>query len=364
MGTSTGQNVETTQQARSNRVCYLDVLNVIACFAVIMLHCSNDVFDNVGDVLWVRCAITQSAFIFAVPIFFMISGANLLNYRKRYDTRTFLVKRAARILPTFVGCSILLYIAYHLKPLLLGDAPLPMSFDDFAIAFMMNDIESTYWFFYTIIGLYLLTPLISRIADDASLLRYGIGICFVTSSLFPLIQRFIDCPNALDMFTYPFFTIWLMYYLLGYYLAHHFDGKLPLGALVAILAGCIIACAAITIYVNMTATIPRSAPYDSFFSNVWCPLEFAAICSLFLIFKQLDSRLASKKLSSIARKLSGLSLGIYAIHMLPLCLANASVVLLGESIFLKAVGVFTVSALVTWTWKKALATMGRAAKRN
>ena len=61
MGTSTGQSVETTQQERSNRVCYLDVLNVIACFAVIMLHCSNDVFDNVGDVLWVRCAITQSA---------------------------------------------------------------------------------------------------------------------------------------------------------------------------------------------------------------------------------------------------------------------------------------------------------------
>lgn len=31
----------------------------------------------------------QAMFIFAVPIFFMVSGMNLLDYRKKYSTKVF-----------------------------------------------------------------------------------------------------------------------------------------------------------------------------------------------------------------------------------------------------------------------------------
>ena len=58
-----------------------------------MLHCSTVVFAPARNATWVRAVGYQSVFIFAVPIFFMVSGANLLGYRKRYSTRTFLKRR-------------------------------------------------------------------------------------------------------------------------------------------------------------------------------------------------------------------------------------------------------------------------------
>lgn len=356
------QRVDEGGSAQAKRTCFLDVLNVIACFAVVMLHCSNPVFDNVGDGFWSRCVVVQSAFIFAVPVFFMISGANLLGYRKRYDTKTFLKKRLVRILPTFIGCSVLFYVLDHLKPLLLGQGLQSMSVGDFALAFMTNGINDIFWFFYTIIGIYLITPLLSRIADDASLLRYGIVICFVTSSAFPLIERFLPYPGVLSSFTYPFFSIWLMYYLLGYYLVHHFDRQLPIGALAAAFVICIALCAVVTIQVNSTSTVPVAEPYDSFFSNVWCPLESIAISALFLIGKQFDHRIATTRIASIARTLSGLSLGIYGIHMIPLRLANAYVGALSESLTIKPILVFALTALVVWLWKTILSAVKHAAR--
>lgn len=73
---------------------YLDILNIVATFAVIWLHTSEYAFHFMpNDPNWYLGVFIQVIFIWAVPIFFMISGANLLNYRERYDTNTFLKKR-------------------------------------------------------------------------------------------------------------------------------------------------------------------------------------------------------------------------------------------------------------------------------
>ena len=48
---------------------YIDMLNIIACFAVVCLHCSGAVFNFSVSKLWF-CSITiQSIFHWAVPIF-------------------------------------------------------------------------------------------------------------------------------------------------------------------------------------------------------------------------------------------------------------------------------------------------------
>lgn len=41
---------------------------------------------------WNTSLIVECLFYFAVPVFVMLSGANLMNYRKKYDTKTFLLK--------------------------------------------------------------------------------------------------------------------------------------------------------------------------------------------------------------------------------------------------------------------------------
>lgn len=71
------------------RLYYIDILNILSCFAVVVLHCSGGVFYYQKTRLWFIYMFLQTVAHFAVPVFFMITGANLLDYRKKYDTKTF-----------------------------------------------------------------------------------------------------------------------------------------------------------------------------------------------------------------------------------------------------------------------------------
>ena len=83
------------------RLYYIDILNILSCFAVVVLHCSGGVFYYQKTRLWFIYMFLQTVAHFAVPVFFLITGANLLDYRKKYDTKTFFKKRAARTLAPF-----------------------------------------------------------------------------------------------------------------------------------------------------------------------------------------------------------------------------------------------------------------------
>lgn len=64
------------------RLYYIDILNILSCFAVVVLHCSGGVFYYQKTRLWFIYMFLQTVAHFAVPVFFMITGANLLDYRK------------------------------------------------------------------------------------------------------------------------------------------------------------------------------------------------------------------------------------------------------------------------------------------
>ena len=66
---------------------------------------------NTGDAEWLIDVVYQSLCIFAVPVFFMISGANLLGYRKKYDTKTFFVKRFKKVVFTLCVASAIVYVS-------------------------------------------------------------------------------------------------------------------------------------------------------------------------------------------------------------------------------------------------------------
>ena len=68
------------------RILYFDVLNILACICVIWLHCNSVLYSyDPGAGLWRLSLFVQVICHFAVPAFFMISGANLMNYREKYS---------------------------------------------------------------------------------------------------------------------------------------------------------------------------------------------------------------------------------------------------------------------------------------
>ena len=84
------------------------LMNVISMLAVVYLHANDCFWTFSTDRYWKSANIIEAGLYFAVPCFFMITGANLLDYRQRYDTKTFLIKRAKKtVLPyifwSFIG---------------------------------------------------------------------------------------------------------------------------------------------------------------------------------------------------------------------------------------------------------------------
>ena len=162
------------------RWVFVNVLNVVACLAVILLHVSLNAFSPEPSRTWVEAVAFQAVGIFAVPVYFMISGMNLLGYQRRYSTRTFFRKRLWRVGKALVLASLVCYLLFGLFPSAFGTQAVADSFGpvDFVKRFLADDINSFYWFLYSIIYLYMITPLLSLAADDKRLMQYLIVVDF------------------------------------------------------------------------------------------------------------------------------------------------------------------------------------------
>ena len=82
-----------------------DVINISACIAVVILHVNGAVWGGPYGRFWVTSLILECVFYWAVPVFFMISGATLMDYRQRYDTKTFFKRRFSKTLIPFLFWS-------------------------------------------------------------------------------------------------------------------------------------------------------------------------------------------------------------------------------------------------------------------
>ena len=91
----------------NNREYFIDTLTILSCIAVVFLHTNGIFWTHPSGRLWLTSNVIESFFYFAVPVFFMISGATLLEYRQRYSTLTFLKKRFLRAFVPFICWSFL-----------------------------------------------------------------------------------------------------------------------------------------------------------------------------------------------------------------------------------------------------------------
>ena len=77
----------------SNRIEYISLASVVSAIAVIYLHANGCFWNFSTSEYWFTANIIESVFYFAVPIFFMISGAMLIGFSDKYDLKTYFSKR-------------------------------------------------------------------------------------------------------------------------------------------------------------------------------------------------------------------------------------------------------------------------------
>lgn len=348
----------------SQRLFFVSALNVVASFAVVLLHCSLQVFSPSPTKSWLLAEITQACAIFAVPIFFMISGMNLLNYRKRYTTLVFFKKRFLRVGITLLSASLLVYMLYILFPQWFYQGYSyadNAGLFDFIKRFATNNICDVYWFLYAIIYLYLLTPLLSLIANHKRCMQYLLGVTFCISVLVPLMQWFgLPSQYVTTLFNWPFFaSINMFYFILGFYIKNY---GIPLGIFAKLFVTakmCFFIFVVITLLTIMMGLWSNNYwggvtdVYDSYWVGITSPLCVLQAVALFALLMNLEQFLQRRSTGflKVMNSLSASALYVYLFHMLFINIQLTGIagdiyLLLGKIPIIKAVIVYILTVCI------------------
>ena len=146
---------------KNKRVVYYDLLSILASFFVVAMHCNWIVHRFDGSIAWKQSLFVDVLGYWAVPVFFMISGATLLEYQKKYNTRIFLKKRFEKTVLPFIIWSIIacIYMIYN------GGIDIA-SFNviKFFDMLLTTKFMGIYWFFIPLFMSYLSIPVLSYLA--------------------------------------------------------------------------------------------------------------------------------------------------------------------------------------------------------
>ncbi len=189
---------------------WVDGIRVIGAFLVVLAHIGK--WGEGPE--WVHpLAYTFSRI--GVPLFFMLSGFLLLP--KEENLVIFLRKRAWKVFLPLVAWS-LIYDVYVNQALSKSGVTLE-AVVRLLIRLLRGPRAEHLWFFYTLIGLYLFTPILRLFVARArqSDLLYYIGLWFFTVPLLSILTAFTPLRFGFEI---PMATGYIGYYLLGFYLGN------------------------------------------------------------------------------------------------------------------------------------------------
>ena len=302
-----------TGTLKNKRIIYLDILNIIAILAVIAMHCNGLMHGNSNTRAWNTSLVIECICYFAVPLFFMISGANLIKYRERYDTKEFYKKRCKKVLIPFVVWAIIMFIwkIFIIKTINIQSVNSPIKLIN---AFFSNKEEPTYYFMFEILAIYLIMPLLSLLAKEEykKTLWLTVGLYFVFNAILPNIAPLMKI-KLYDSFKVPL-NGYIIYVLLGYLLAEtSIENKkktfIYLGAIVGL-------------FYRYVSTFILSKEAGQVIKTTWGYGSWHCILltiSIFIFVKDLkiNNKIGdNEKFQRIISKIAGCSFGIYLIHMI------------------------------------------------
>lgn len=301
-------------QKLKSRVLYFDVLNIVACVAVVFLHHNGLVHKYTPDtvVAWRQALAVEVVAFFAVPIFLMLTGATLMEYRKKYSTRDFFRKRLSRVLVPFAIWSVLTFIYAIWQGRYVVDQ---LTFTSVWNIFMSSDMMSIYWFFPVIIAIYLAMPILSLLAQYAGRqwLWYVAILGLLTYSVFPPLAKLL----GLDFNTSYQLPLtgggFIIFPILGYLLAT--EEKLKNKWFVWVCIGAVFALV-LRYLVTYYLTRQEGATNYILSSYVYFTGVLPAV-ALFMIMKRIPwNDFIKGTYVKVLSTVSACSLGVYLIHIM------------------------------------------------
>lgn len=196
-------------QQNSQHIVYLDILRVLATFAVVFIHITADgLMQPMLQYNWYVAVVGDSLVRWAVPVFVMISGALFLNPEKEISYKSILTKKVPRLLIAYISWWLIYALAIILVWHFIKKEPIQTDW-------IMPHYHL--WFLPMLMVVYLLIPVLRKIAANDKLLRIVLSIW-----LFYLVVNFVFYDEINEIM--PLYVINILigysgYFLLGYYIS-------------------------------------------------------------------------------------------------------------------------------------------------
>lgn len=147
----------------------------------------------------------------------MITGATLIDYRERYDTKTFFKKRLLKVIIPLIIWSIIYFIINFFKgKFSINDLSFKFVFE----YFFLVKTNPIFWFFVVIIGIYLAIPVISLIPQESrrKAFLYIIIITFVFNQFLLDLLYHLNLNYNYDLKFPLTYSGWISFIFIGYYI--------------------------------------------------------------------------------------------------------------------------------------------------
>lgn len=304
-----------TQQKRE---ADLDALRVVAIIAVIAIHCLAwvQMTKPIDSSAWMIGNILDSAVRWCVPVFVMISGALLIRQKTSEDPRAFFKKRLNRILVAIIAWPII----YTIWPIIMFDGTFMPT--KILLGYLAGTpVQIHLYFLFLIAGLYLLAPVISLYASKVSIRTFRITtlIILIATTASHSIETFLPGHGvSLNFLTQC--LPYVGYFMLGFALKDIKIKNFAIPLLVFVSGTAFIALC--TYFLSHHYAVDGTG---SFFYTYPSPLVMITSTAFFIFFRALYGRLMPRiketariKTESFILTLSGITFGVYLIHIIVL----------------------------------------------
>lgn len=286
---------------------YIEYLRVISMFAVIAIHvCITALgnFDCDSTTANSMYLSIRNVFHFAVPVFFMITGALMLPDKKEMGIK----KLLSRYLLKYGLVIIIFGSGYALLEEVFTKKT--FNFRILATGFMNMLCGKSWehmWYMYALFGAVLLVPVLRAVvsAFDNRQRNYLIICMFLFLSFLPCIKELINFSLGIS---FPISSVYCLYMLIGYWID---SGEIKISRKYSVLtlAICVLVLILMSIFqIIYSVSMEAFTAYSS-------PLILALSVSIFSLAKNMEINLSEKTPAFIV-KIGELSFGVYLIHML------------------------------------------------
>lgn len=275
----------------------LDIIRIVACLMVVLMHspmpdsCMSSIVAVGNTMITMPC----------IGLFFIVSGYLLLPVKN--SMKNFLMKRLGKVVwPTLIFTIFyitvnILYDSTDFKTVLILLVSIPFGAQG----------NGVLWFMYTLIGLYLIAPIITPFIEKATKkeLEFIIGLWGITL-LWPYLQILLYINTGIDSILHSF-SGYVGYFILGYYLKKY-PVRMNLYTILTLIA------IPFVLYVVLRE-MGVELGFENGFSYLSLPIALMTFAVFQLLSRCIDVNRLSTTSKSVISDFSNCSFGIYLLHI-------------------------------------------------